>query len=243
MDTAAGQALIGQAALQDLEAALASRGLQPVRAKGGTLPVSRGVGGTSKPVAAIMVPTNIGGAKGFAEFLVPDEPVPPLLPVGLLEMLNARVDLKTGKMEVDWNGQRGDVEMARLPSGHRAISFLPEGQADLGEPPGDMDRAQFLRNYKSPPTIINIPQNLTNNSTCHPESQVALVGQVDLVGPRDGLVSLNTINGSYYRSVGSTRRSKTPPKSALKKNHHSPSNKRVTFGSRGGRRGSRLAVA
>jgi len=119
VDTAAGQALMGEKSLESLSAALRQRGLRVVEVPT-TGPAPRGVGGRAEVIRSVLVPLCMKGKTGVALFIILRGDIPPLLPIGLLESLEAEMDLKTNQLNLRALGVR--TAMRRLPSGHRVIS-------------------------------------------------------------------------------------------------------------------------
>ena len=69
MDSAAGQALIGEAACVEWEQKLSTVGLRGVRVNSKVM-TPKGVGGTAHPTRSMMMPTMIDGLSGVLHYTV-----------------------------------------------------------------------------------------------------------------------------------------------------------------------------
>ena len=87
-------------------------------------------------VKSALVPTSIKGQTRVVQFIILKEDVPPLLPVGLLDMLDAEVRLRKNELELKELGVV--TEMLRLPDGHRSTSIADplEAGAEFIAPSG-----------------------------------------------------------------------------------------------------------
>eukprot|EP00959_Pyramimonas_sp_CCMP1952_P298919 6252424-Pyramimonas_sp.AAC.1 len=134
---AAGSALVGEPNLETLRKALNHIGYEVhVAYDVADLPLACGVGGKVKPVGRASVPVTMCG-RGVVEFLVLPHACPPLLPAKFLEFLKAKADMSMGMMSVEVGEGRRDLELRRLPSGHRAVSLV-------GCPPEDFKLSDEL---------------------------------------------------------------------------------------------------
>ncbi len=109
------------------KAALANRGLQP-------LPITpqtdakqcQGVGGASTIVEIAEVPVGLGGFPGIMTFTVLDDSngqeVPPLVPINLLEGLDAVLAIRDGTMDLRAIGVV--VQCAKEMTGHHSASLM-----------------------------------------------------------------------------------------------------------------------
>ena len=77
VDSAAGQALIGEAACVEWEQKLSTVGLRGVRVHSNMV-TPKGVGGTAHPTRSMMVPTMIDGLSGVLQYTVVKEDIPGL---------------------------------------------------------------------------------------------------------------------------------------------------------------------
>lgn len=121
LDIGATQDLIGSEAFSNLSQALSGVGLQPVRVDK-AVSVPSGIGGVAKPKFVALVPISPGGIPGVLEMTVLEDRIPPLLSVGFLEFLQARISLPENKISL----QKLEIElpMQRLPTGHRSINIV-----------------------------------------------------------------------------------------------------------------------
>ena len=126
MDIGATQDLIGQVALTALESVLRHVGLQVVEVDfNPTVPM--GIGGMAEALKTILVPISPGGVPGVVEMTVLKNDIPPLLSVGLLDFLKAKIDLEKNTIHL----KQIDVKltMGRLTSGHRTIPLVQWNRA------------------------------------------------------------------------------------------------------------------
>jgi len=126
VDTAAGQAVIGVPAYHSLCGFLSklSPPVCPVLVRFvGPRPNCNGIGGSASVLGYTVVPICIGTFVGYVRFLLVEEAVPPLLPIGLLRSLNSIIDLTHGHLIVTPGGPGSETEvvpMVTLASGHQA---------------------------------------------------------------------------------------------------------------------------
>eukprot|EP00959_Pyramimonas_sp_CCMP1952_P432261 9052181-Pyramimonas_sp.AAC.1 len=123
VDTAAGQALIGTPDIDRLKAAFKKKGFEIHFVDTDKVPMANGVGGKVKPVGVAAVPVSLQQC-GVVEFLVLPHPCPPLLPAKFLDFLKSVIDLRRNVMTIGEDGNRRDLELLKLPSGHRAVSLI-----------------------------------------------------------------------------------------------------------------------
>eukprot|EP00974_Lingulodinium_polyedra_P015981 1550557-Lingulodinium_polyedra.AAC.1 len=64
---------------------------------------------------------RVGSVSGVLEAVVVAEPVPPLLPISLLEDLGCIIDLQRNVVQVQLGPEKVELGMQKLPSGHRSI--------------------------------------------------------------------------------------------------------------------------
>ena len=113
VDTAAGQPLMGYESMSELREGLNEKGFDLVYVEKSDLPTAQGVGGSSRPLGVAFVPVSIGGIEGIVEFVVIQEKIPPLLPIGLLQDFKAVIDLGEEKMDVSGERRATGVSGAR----------------------------------------------------------------------------------------------------------------------------------
>eukprot|EP00435_Cladocopium_sp_Y103_P028637 s478_g7.t1 len=118
LDTGATQDLIGSAALAELSEGLKAVGLQPIRVDRPVV-TPAGIGGTAKALGVVLIPVSIEGSTGVLEMTILDGAIPPLLSVGFLEFLRAKIDLETDMLKLGALGL--EVPMRKLSTGHRTI--------------------------------------------------------------------------------------------------------------------------
>ena len=99
VDSAAGQALIGEAACVKWEQKLSSVGLCGVRVHCKMM-TPKGVGGTAHPTRSMMMPTMIDGLPGVLQYTVVEEDIPGLLPLSFQEKQGAMINLRTNKLHL-----------------------------------------------------------------------------------------------------------------------------------------------
>ena len=118
VDSAAGQALIGEAACVKWEQKLSDVGLRGVRVHC-KMTTPKGVGGAAHPTRSMMMPTMIDGLPGVLQYTVVEEDIPGLLPLSFQEKQGAMINLRTNKLHLP--RLRAVVPMHRTPGGHRTI--------------------------------------------------------------------------------------------------------------------------
>ena len=121
LDIGATQDIVGATSMRALEEELARSGLQAIEVPT-TAGAPAGIGGSAKVVRTMLVPISPGGTPGVVQFVVIENNVPPLLSVGLLEHLGARLDLLSNQVSFRKIGV--DMKMTNLPTGHRAIPLV-----------------------------------------------------------------------------------------------------------------------
>ena len=99
MDSAAGQALIGEPACIRWEQKLSDAGLREVRVNSKMM-TPKGVGGTAHPTRSMMMPTMIDGTPGVLQYTVVEENIPGLLPLSFQEKQGAIINLRTNKLHL-----------------------------------------------------------------------------------------------------------------------------------------------
>ena len=97
VDSAAGQALIGEAACVRWEQKLSNAGLCGVRVHCKMM-TPKGVGGAAHPTISMMMPTMIDGLPGVLQYTVVEEDTPGLLPLSFQEKQGAMISLRTNKL-------------------------------------------------------------------------------------------------------------------------------------------------
>ena len=118
VDSAAGQALIGEAACVEWEQKVSTVGLRGVRVHSKMM-TPKGVGGTAHPTRSMMMPTMIDGLSGVLQYTVVKEDIPGLLPLSFQEKQGAMINLRTNKLHLPH--LRAVVPMHRTQGGHRTI--------------------------------------------------------------------------------------------------------------------------
>ena len=118
VDSAAGHALIGEAACVRWEQKLSSAGLCGVRVHCKMM-TPKGVGGTAHRTRSMMMPTMIDGLPGVLRYTVVEEDIPGLLPLSFQEKQAAMINLRTNKLHLPH--LRAVVPLHRTPGGHRTI--------------------------------------------------------------------------------------------------------------------------
>ncbi|CAK0800210.1 unnamed protein product, partial [Prorocentrum cordatum] len=146
VDTAAGQALIGTPDIDKLKAAFKKKGFEIHFVDTDEVPTANGVGGKVKPVGVAAVPVSLQHC-GVVEFLVLPHPCPPLLPAKFLDFLKSVIDLRRNVMTIGEDGNRRDLDLLKLPSGHRAVSLI-------GCKPSEFAISEDLAS-KFPPFVVN----------------------------------------------------------------------------------------
>ena len=118
VDSAAGQALIGEAACVRWEQKLSDTALRGVRIHCKMM-TPKGVGGAAHPTRSMMMPTMTDGLPGVLQYTVVEEDIPGLLPLSFQEKQGAMINLRTNKLHLP--RLRAVVSMHRTPGGHRTI--------------------------------------------------------------------------------------------------------------------------
>ena len=118
LDSAAGQALIGEAACVEWEQKLSTVGLRGVRVNSKMM-TPKGVGGTAHPTRSMMMPTMIDGLSGVLQYTVVKEDIPGLLPLSFQEKQGAMINLRTNKLHLPH--LRAVVPMHRTQGWHRTM--------------------------------------------------------------------------------------------------------------------------
>ncbi|CAE7837485.1 unnamed protein product, partial [Symbiodinium necroappetens] len=131
LDIGATQDIIGHHALSALECELEAKGLQLVVVPAPSA-APTGIGGQAQVLKAVLTPVAFGGVPGVVRFVVIEGHVPPLLSVGLLAHLGAKLDLESDEVHLKTIGV--SLPMTRLPSGHRAIPLVQWEGGDFEVP-------------------------------------------------------------------------------------------------------------
>ena len=118
MDSAAGQALIGEAACVRWEEKLSDAGLRGVRFHCKMM-TPKGVADAPHLTRSMMMPTMIDGLPGVLQYTVVQEDIPGLLLLSFQEKQGAMINLHTNKLHLP--RLRAVVPMHRTPGGHRTI--------------------------------------------------------------------------------------------------------------------------
>ena len=118
VDSAAGQALIGESACVEWEQKLSTVGLRGVRVDSKMM-TPKGVGGTAHPTRSMMMPTMIDGLSGVLHYTVVKEDIPGLLPLSFQEKQGAMINMRTNKLHLPH--LRAVVPMHRTQGGHRTM--------------------------------------------------------------------------------------------------------------------------
>ena len=120
VDTAAGQALLGEDALENIGIELEKLGLRPVRRELSASELrslsASGIGGKATVTGVVLLPTAVAGNIGVVAYTVlggRDRRTPPLLSCALSSALKVKVDLD--KMSLEF--PRGAVPMTQHPGG------------------------------------------------------------------------------------------------------------------------------
>ena len=80
-----------------------------------------GIGGATQPVGVVYVPVGLAGCNGIVRFIVVEQDVPSLLPVGVMRTLPAGLDLDDNGDKVIFRQVGGKSSLRTLKSGHTAI--------------------------------------------------------------------------------------------------------------------------
>ena len=126
LDIGATQDLIGRVALTALESVLRTAGLRVVDVDA-PITVPMGIGGAAEALRTILVPISPGGVPGVLEMTVLKNDIPPLLSVGFLDSLKAKIDLDKNVINLTGIGVR--LTMGKLSSGHRTIPLVQWSKA------------------------------------------------------------------------------------------------------------------
>lgn len=126
LDIGATQDLIGRVALTALESVLRTAGLRVVDVDA-PITVPMGIGGAAEALRTILVPISPGGVPGVLEMTVLKNDIPPLLSVGFLDFLKAKIDLDKNVINLTGIGVR--LTMGKLSSGHRTIPLVQWSKA------------------------------------------------------------------------------------------------------------------
>mmetsp|Transcript_26010 Transcript_26010/g.41291 ORF Transcript_26010/g.41291 Transcript_26010/m.41291 type:complete len:660 (+) Transcript_26010:105-2084(+) len=145
LDTAAGQALIGETELKNIvDSVLTPRNLKIVKRENRKLPQSSGIGGAVRPLYAVFVPTMFGTSSGIIEFIVLPGSVPPILPAGLIRSLGA--DIITSQSKVLFAQLQQELPLHYYPSEHMSVEIFPsELKAPFVVSPGALKQFPELR--------------------------------------------------------------------------------------------------
>ena len=148
VDIGATQDLIGSEAMKQLNSSLNAVGLQSVRVNKPIVTPS-GIGGSAKALYVALLPISPGGAPGVLEVTVLEGHIPPLLSVGFLEHLGAKIDLITN--EIYFENLKLGMRMKKLTSGHRTIPLVQWSGDEFPVP----DEVQHK--YGLQPGAFNLP--------------------------------------------------------------------------------------
>ena len=99
MDSAAGQALIGEAACVRWEQKLNDAGLRGVQVHSKIMTL-KGLGGAAHPTISMMMPTMIDGLPGVLQYTAVEEDIPGLLPLSFQEKQRVMINLCTNKLHL-----------------------------------------------------------------------------------------------------------------------------------------------
>ena len=124
LEPGATQDLIGATASAELTENLKTVGLQTVKVDR-PLVTPAGIGGAARALHVVLVPVSFEGTTGILEMTVLDGAIPPLLSVGFLEFLRAKLDLETDQLKLGALGL--EMSMRKLPTGQRTILEYLEG--------------------------------------------------------------------------------------------------------------------
>ena len=144
VDTAAEGGLIGATALKKLEQHLVKHNLRCVWTP--KTSAAKGVGGSAKVCGVVLIPIALGGISGVLETTVVEGDVPFLLPIKLLKMLGAIVNLPRNTLTLEKHGV--DVPMRELPSGHVVIQIDAFEDGKFECPPELANQFDFGMNEK-----------------------------------------------------------------------------------------------
>ena len=135
VDTAAEGGLIGSVALERLQNELKIHGLKCKWTPKVT--TAKGVGGSAKVLGVVLIPLGIGKVNGILEASVVSGDVPLLLPIKMLKVLGAVIDLPKQRMHLC--GPQVEVDLHELPSGHIAVDVVnfADGQFEVPGEAGD----------------------------------------------------------------------------------------------------------
>ena len=164
VDTAAQEGLVGKPALIRFTEALKRCGLcvlwtnKPARA--------RGSGGKAVTLGSVVIPVGIGGVNGLLEATVGESDVPLLVPVGLLQMFRALVDL--GSMRLHLRTVDVKAPMRELPTGNVAVDVQNFEPAGWHLPPTRYHESDF-RAGSSGSAFGNCLENFANDADGGPE--------------------------------------------------------------------------
>ena len=128
-DTGAQEGLVGKQQLDKSCKLIAEHGLQVEWSQEKPESAS-GIGGMTKPIGVVHVPDGSAGCNGIIRFIVVEQDVPPLLPVGVMRTLQASLDLTEDGDKVICRQFGGESSLPALQSGHtviRADQFDPDG--------------------------------------------------------------------------------------------------------------------
>ncbi len=202
LDIGATQDLIGQVALTALESVLRHVGLQVVEVDfNPTVPM--GIGGMAEALKTILVPISPGGVPGVVEMTVLKNDIPPLLSVGLLDFLKAKIDLEKNTIHL----KQIDVKltMGRLTSGHRTIPLVQWNRASGTFPVPDeiqdkygLGPSAFDLNHKtqSPLAYTKEPSRVSFSLAVHEDFVHVTGDSVRVSSQPNALVEPNHCNDS-----------------------------------------------
>ena len=135
--------------------------------------VPSGVGGTVQPIGVAHVPVELAGGSGVVRSIVVEQDIPPLMPVGLMRMLQARLNL-----DRDWdrvlfnrftNRHAKTDDMASAPNGEilsrcdvvdtthvkNLVLQLTRQSCDVAESPGSVNLREVDRGAQEPCYDLN----------------------------------------------------------------------------------------
>ena len=142
VDTGAGHPTCGSLSFERIEIALNQCGIKSVviPAHMASIPAcANGVGGVASTKEVRVVPMRFGNDTIFAEMLILDNDVPPLLPATLLD--SCIVDLQRNVIVWNWaNKKQCETEMLILKSKHRSIDITNFSEVVFSVPQGVLSK-------------------------------------------------------------------------------------------------------
>eukprot|EP00971_Amphidinium_carterae_P248720 4937144-Amphidinium_carterae.2 len=196
VDTGAESGCIGESAMRRLEEKLKNLGLW-VKDMQGRATNTNGIGGAAEVVRRCIIPVGLGGTNGMLRLTVVKGEVPLVLPIRLMAMLGAVINLPKGKIDWTWGLPRRQSTLERLESGHVTVSIMEYGADGWHAPAGT---EHYVPSDWQPPSK-RLCEPLSQAAECSGAGRVTLSSQINLYDTDRGGVSSRDLTEGVSRST------------------------------------------